>query len=293
MTIAKPLRFAPKMILCPLDLSAASQTVLSWARMFAETYRAKLELLHAEWPEYPPYFLPSQETELEARAEQNRAALGQDLAKLAREALGPNLSPEIAVLEGHPVEVILARAASAKPDLIVMGSHGRSGISRLRFGSVAENVVLATLTPTLVAKTRADGQPAKISRVLCPVNLTEGAHRCLELSAEVAGDFRAQLVVLHAVEEGTFDLSSKHQELCQWVPPEVRNHCDLVEVVRHGNAAEQILLTARDRAVDLIILEAGRHPFLDFTILGTTAERVIRHADSAVLVVPSKNEAAT
>ena len=290
---ARPLHFAPKMILCPLDLSAAWQTVLSWARVFAETYGAKLELLHAEWPEYPPYFLPSQETELEAKAEQHRAAVVQDLAKLAREALGPNLSPEIAVLEGHPVEAILAREASAKPDLIVMGSHGRSGIKRLRFGSVAENVVLATSTPTLVAKARTDGRPAKISRVLCPVNLIEGVHRCLELSAEVAAAFRAQLVVLHAVEEGTFDLSSKHQELCQWIPADVRNHCDLVEVVRHGNAAEQILLTAQERAVDLIILDAGHHPFLDFTILSTTAERVIRHADSAVLVVPSRNEAGT
>jgi nucleotide-binding universal stress UspA family protein len=96
-----------------------------------------------------------------------------------------------------------------------------------------------------------------------------------------------------SVEEGTFDLGAKHQELCQWVLEEVREHCDLVEVVHHGNAAEQILLTARDRGADLIILEAGHRPFLDFTILGTTAERVIRHADSAVLMVPWKNEAAT
>src|SRR5579863_423875 len=283
--IAKPPRFAPKSILCPLDLSAASRDVLSWARMFAETYQAKLELLHAEWSEYPPYFLPSQQAELEARAERHRAVLGQELVRLAQEALGSDLSHEIAVLEGHPVEVILARVASTKPDLIVMGSHGRSGISRLRLGSVAENVVRTTLTPTLVGKTRAGGQPAKISRLLCPVNFTEGARRCLRLSAEIADAFRAQLVVLHAIEEGTFDLSSKHQELCQWVPAEVRNHCDLVEVVRHGNAAEQILLTARDRGVDLIILEGGHRPFLDFTILGTTADRVIRHADSAVLVV--------
>ncbi len=286
MTTDKPLRFAPKMILCPLDLSAASRTVLGWARLFGETYHAKLELLHAEWTEYPPYFFPSQAADLEARAEAHRTSLSQELAKIAKEALGPNLSPEIAVLEGPAVEVILNRVGSVKPDLIVMGSHGRSGISRLRLGSVAGNVVRETLTPTLVAKAHADGRPAKSSRILCPVNLIDGTHRCLELSAEIARDFGAQLVVLHAVEEGIFDLSATHQELCQWVPAEVRTHCDLVEVVRHGNTAEQILLTARDRAADMIILEGGRHPFMDFTILGTTAERVIRHADSAVLIVP-------
>jgi len=286
MTTIKPMRFAPKMILCPLDMSATSRTVLSWARLFAETYHAKLQLLHAEWPEYPPYFFPSQEPELEARAGQQRAALGRSLAKLASETLGTDLSSEIAVLEGPAVEVILNRAASEKPDLILMGSHGRSGISRLRLGSVAENVVLAASTPTLVVKAHANGAPVKISRVLCPVNLTEEAHRGLRLSAELAGAFGAQLVVLHAVEEGVFDLKVKHQELCQWVPAEVRSRCDLVEVVRHGNPAEQILLTAREQGIDLIVLEAGRRPFLDFTVLGTTAERVIRHADPAVLVVP-------
>ncbi len=286
MTTVKHARFAPKKILCPLDLSAASGTVLGWARLFAETYQAKLELLHAEWAEYPPYFFPSQQAELEARSGQHRAALGQALAKLAKEALGPDISPEITVVEGPAVEVILNQAASAKPDLIVMGSHGRSGISRMRLGSVAENVVRETSTPTLIAKAHTNGAHAKISRVLCPVNLTEGAHRPLQLSAEIAGAFGAQLVVLHAVEEGVFDLTARQQDLCQWVPAEVRGHCDLVEVVRHGNAAEQILLTARERGADLIVLEAGRRPFLDFTILGTTAERVIRHADSAVLVVP-------
>ncbi len=282
----RQIHFAPKAILCPLDLSAASPAVLRWARLFVEIYWAKLEVLYAEWPEYPPYFLSSQLDELEAKAEHHRAVLGQELAGIARETLGPNLSPEITVLEGYPVETILAHATFTKPDLIVMGSHGRSGINRLRLGSVAENVARTALTPILIAKARADGAPAKISRVLCPVNLTDSAHPGLEIAAEIARAFRAQLVVLHAVEEGTFDLSSKRQELCQWVPEDVRTRCDMIEIVRHGNAAEQILLAARDQAADLIVLEAGRRPFLDFTIPGTTAERVIRHADSAVLVVP-------
>lgn len=293
MMTAKPFRFAPKMILCPLDLSAASRTVLGWARLFAETYQANLELLHAEWSEYPPYFLPSQQEELEARTEQGRAALGHDLAKLARETLGPNLSPEIVVLEGHPVETILDRATSRKPDLIVMGSHGRSGITRLRLGSVAENVVRTTLTPTLVVRGGSNGQtPPRISRILCPISFTDAARGCLELSAEVAGTFGAQLLVMHSVEEGSANLIAGREQLCQWVPADVRSHCDLVEVLREGNAAEQILLAAREHAVDLIALGAHHRPFLEFTILGTTTERVMRHADSAVLVVPEGSEAA-
>lgn len=46
-------------ILCPVDLSPASSQVLGWARLFAETYRAKVEVLYADWVEWPPYFMPS------------------------------------------------------------------------------------------------------------------------------------------------------------------------------------------------------------------------------------------
>jgi nucleotide-binding universal stress UspA family protein len=82
------------------------------------------------------------------------------------------------------------------------------------------------------------------------------------------------------------------------IPPDsgalllVRSHCDLVEVVGEGNAAEQILLTARKHAVDLIVLGAHHRSFLEFAILGSTTERVMRHADSAVLVVSGGSEAA-
>ena len=293
MTNVKPSRFEPKMILCPLDLSAASGMVLQWSRLFAETYKAKLELLHADWLEYPPYFFPSQEAALEARTQQHRAALERELARLARGTLGADILPEIVVLEGHPVETILGRATFRKPDLIVMGSHGRSGITRLRLGSVSENVVRTTMTPTLVVRALSNGQsPPRISRILCPINFTDAARGCLELSAEVAGAFKAQLLVMHAVEEGSANLKAKREQLCQWISPEVRSHCDLVEVVGEGNAAEQILLTARKHAVDLIVLGAHHRSFLEFAILGSTTERVMRHADSAVLVVPGGSEAA-
>jgi nucleotide-binding universal stress UspA family protein len=285
--------FAPKMILCPLDLSAASRTVLNWAGMFAEVYHAKLELLHAAWSEYPPYFLPSQAEELEGTVQQQRAVLTDSLAKLARETLNTKFATEIAVVEGHPVEKILEHAASRKPELIVMGSHGRSGITRLRLGSVAENVVRSSLTPTLVVRSReAEQMTARISRILCPINFTDAARGCLRTSAEIARSFGAQFVIMHAVEGENANLKSTREQLCQWVPSEVRSRCDLVEVVRQGNAAEQILRVAREHAVDLIALGAQHHRLFEFTMLGSTTERVVRHADSAVLVIPETSTGA-
>ena len=89
----KPLIFAPKMILCPVDLSAASRTVLSWARLFAEAYQAKLKLLHAEWPDYPPYFFLSQEAELEAKPSNAVRHWPKDLQNSPGRRSAPNRFP--------------------------------------------------------------------------------------------------------------------------------------------------------------------------------------------------------
>lgn len=281
-------RFALRDVLCPVDLSSASATVLGWARLFAESYQAKVQVLHADFLEFPPYFLPSQVKELTEQAKRRRAALHRELRRLAQETLGSNVLHEIVVLEGHPVKTILRHAADRQPNLIVVGSHGRSGIARMRLGSVAENVVQEAAIPTLVAKVLENRQvPARISRVLCPVSFTEHARRCLELSAEVAAAFGAQLLAIHALEQSSADLQGIHEQLCQWVPGEARRRCELVEVVRRGNAAEQILQLAREQVVELIVLGAQHRPLLEFTTLGTTTERVMRHADSAVLVLPA------
>jgi nucleotide-binding universal stress UspA family protein len=284
--------FAPKSILCPVDLSPASPTVLRWASLFAGVYGARVELLHADWFEYPPYFLPSQTQELSEVARRNRKVLQESLAKLIKENFGKDIAYQITTLDGHPVQTILNHAAKTKPDLIVMGSHGRSGIVRMRLGSVAEDVVQQADLPTLVVRAPENKPvPAKLSRVLCPVNFNEQSKQNLALSAEVASAFGAQLLVMHAEEEGHSPAMSQ-KLLCDWVPPEARGHCELLEVVRQGNAPEQILMAAHEHSVDIITLSAMHRRFLDFTVIGTTTEKVIRHADTAVLVHPAGIEAA-
>lgn len=293
MASTESLRFEPRKVLCAVDLTPASAEVLQWARLFVEAYQAKLDVVHADYVDYPPYMLPGQAGQLSAESQTRQEELKRHLAELVRDAIGKLPAPELAILDGHPAEALLRRAGSNSPDLIVIGSHGHGGFSRLRLGSVAEHMIRTSPTPTLVARTRADRQIPKIERVLCPVSFDPEARRSLQVAAGVAQKFRAKLAVVHAVDEPHLDLEAKHRELCQWVPDEVRKQCAVVEAVRHGNPAEQILLAAREQSADLIVLGAARRPFLELAILGDTAERVLRHAESAVLVLPSKVEAAT
>lgn len=283
-------QFPPKSILCPLDLSSASSKVLRWAGLLAASYNARLQILHAEWAEYPRYFLPSQAEELAAAAERARRTIGDELERLVNETISAETAYEVTILEGHPAERILEYAEQQRPDLIVMGSHGRSGFARMRLGSVAENVVQQTSIPTLVVRAPG-GKPAprKISSVLCPVTFDEHADQGILISAALASTTGAHLIVMH-VEEGGLSSDGIEKQLCDLVPNNVKGHCEVIEVIRHGNAAEQILLVTREHDADIITLTARHRRFLDVTVIGNTTEKVMRHADSAVLVLPVAGE---
>jgi nucleotide-binding universal stress UspA family protein len=115
------------------------------------------------------------------------------------------------------------------------------------------------------------------------VNFSEMSAENLMASAQIAVAFGAQLVVMHAEEHGPSPSASQEQ-LCEGLPSDLKGRCNLVEVTRSGNAAEQILLAAREHNVDLITITARHRRLLDFRVIGTTTEKVMRHADGAVLV---------
>ncbi len=281
------LKFAPKQILCPVDLSPASNAVLSWARLIAEAFGSRVEVLHADWSEPPRYFTEGQLSALDAEAVLRRKTLERDLQDLAQNVLGSGISFTVSVVEGHAVDVILEQLKKNPPDLVVMGSHGHSGVARLLMGSVAENVVREAQCPTLIV--RGPEIPAgqrQLHRVLCPVNLTDTARECAELASGVAATLGAELRVLQAVEDKAPHSDTTREHLCQWVPEDVRNRCRISEIVVKGDAAEQIILSARREKIDLIVLGAERRSFLEFSTLGRTTERVLRHGPSSILLVP-------
>jgi nucleotide-binding universal stress UspA family protein len=279
--------FAPKKILCAVDMSPASGEVLRWAGLIARAFESQVEVLHADWLEAPRYFTEGQVEDLAAESEERRRRIRGDLQKLADEVLGRDVSHSVSVEEGHAVEVILQRIRRNPPDLVIMGSHGHSAVARFLLGSVAENVVREARCPTLVVKAPANGaKPSQPHAVLCPIKPGESGQRRVELSAAISSALGAELHLVQAVEEGAAGNATAPQ-LCDSVPRELAGHCQVTEIVLHGAAAEQIILYAREHAIDLIVLGAEHRSFLEFTTLGRTTERVLRHGPSSVLIVPA------
>ena len=140
-------------ILVATDLSSASEPALRAAHRLREATGARIYVLHVDACELPAYF-GSAETErlLHELRSARRDAVKQVKERVEQTLAGPF---EIVVVEGSPAETILRVADQIQADLIVIGTHGRRGLSRLMLGSVADRVLRTTLRP--VVAVRQDG----------------------------------------------------------------------------------------------------------------------------------------
>jgi len=141
-----------KRILCPVDFSEFSNAALEDAAGLAKAVGGELTLLHAF--QNPAYVLPMQGyvglgedffTKL-------RGQLEDEVASQARPLREQGIAVRTDVLEGVPYKVIVDQAKEMQADLIVMGTHGRTGLAHALTGSVAERVVRLAHCPVLVTK---------------------------------------------------------------------------------------------------------------------------------------------
>jgi universal stress protein A len=139
-------------ILAPTDFSDYSKKALSDAFELAQTFGAKLSLLHVV--ELPPYPLegfapPAVSADLLSDLERQASA---ELARVLPEARQATIEVTRAVAMGAPSQTIVETAEAAHVDLIVMATHGRTGLSHLLIGSVAERVVRTAPCPVLTIR---------------------------------------------------------------------------------------------------------------------------------------------
>ena len=137
-------------ILCPYDFSDSSAHALRYALAFAEAQAAELVLLHVV--EVPLYYL-SPELALPADTlMRQREVCVRDLTAIAAEARQEHPRTDSLVEDGMPFPRIIQTARRLGVDLIVMGTHGRTGLAHVLLGSVAEKVVRKAPCPVLTVK---------------------------------------------------------------------------------------------------------------------------------------------
>jgi nucleotide-binding universal stress UspA family protein len=136
-------------ILHPTDFSRASGAAFQWAMGMAKTNHAELVLIHVMSPAALYYVSPQTYAGIEAAA---RAAGQKLLNALAGKAKKAGVRCKTLLLDGIPHERIVRAARSTRADLVVIGTHGRSGFAKVMLGSVASRVVASATCPVLTVR---------------------------------------------------------------------------------------------------------------------------------------------
>jgi nucleotide-binding universal stress UspA family protein len=204
-------------------------------------------------------------------------------------------SVDWALLDGHPATAICARAAACDAPLIVMSTHGHTGIRRTWLGSIAHGILRHTLAPVLMlrppgmpAADRDDANKPPFKNIIVALDGSAFAEQVLPHAATVAKASNARLILLRIVEpaeNNDFATRQASAYLDEVARRESSTHSSLdVHVEKGASPGSAILEYAHALARPLIGM-ASHGRGLSRLFLGSVADEVVRGAPSAVLMV--------
>jgi nucleotide-binding universal stress UspA family protein len=288
-------------ILCPVDRSATSARALDYGLMLAGWYAASLTALEVIWVNVPPVSSSAQPVLSPAQLDSFAADLKTFVD--ARTPTGTSATTKIG--QGPVVTAILHEARALPADLIVMGTHGHSGVERFLLGSVAEKTLPKATCPVLTippAAADAPSAPQPFQSILCAIDFSPASLEALEYALHLAEESGKRLTLLHVFDwdedrlmpaqfdTDTRDIRREHRDatverLRALVPAEARTWCDCRELTATGRPHEEVVLAAAGEGADLIVMGAHGRRASDVLLFGSTTNQVVRHATCPVLTI--------
>lgn len=278
-------------VLCPTDYSEFSARALERAVRLAQWFEARLTALHVIPSTSPAVMLAGAAGGGYVAVPENllrevRESAEEELRRFVRPHLGAGIAIDTVVVEGEPGREIERVAGDLPADLVVMGTHGRSGWAHLWLGSTTETVMRRTPCPVLAVGRENPGTLGGLfHRILCAVDLTPASQGTVDLALSFAQENLARVTLLHVAEgrAAANGVDAALEQLRRSGRP-ARPFCDVTERVETGSAAREIVRVAKETRADLVVVGAhsafGLVPFF----LGSTAAEVVRHAPCPVLV---------
>jgi nucleotide-binding universal stress UspA family protein len=287
-------------IVVPLDGSAESEAALPHARAIAAATGGKLVLFSSVY--LPDMWLaPATQVDLSVEIEAARDYLESRRAGLTE------IPTEVAVGEGLPAQAILEYARSSGADLIAMTTHGRSGVSRLAWGSVAGKVQHSTETPLLVVRPPEGGEPSAsappVEKILVPLDGSRLSQAALPFAQALAQAFGASLLLLHSVptpsagKPGTFVPTVHDRTLRESIDSgkamldrlarsiESASGVTAERTVTLGDPVEQIVTVAEAESAGLVVMSTHGNAGAGRWLIGSVADAVVRRAHVPCLLV--------
>lgn len=284
-------------IVVPVDLSEPSLTALKFAALLAKSSRRGIEAVFAVSATRvrPSGQKPATAAGLvgELTAEAKKGLLE------ALAALDKSVEVQGVVREGPAAEVIEAYAKERGASLLVMGTHGRTGVGRWVLGSVAERVIRTVDTPTLVVPAQYEEVPG--GPIVVAYDFSENSRRALEEAKKLANAMGSELHVLHVYADPWADRRAYHEAKGHRIKSEdIRERALEVgmqkvledelagaatAVTRKGVADDVVVSYANEVGAAVVALGSTGKDGVERALLGSTAQRLFRTVQRPLLVV--------
>lgn len=292
-------------ILVPVDFSDHSQKALRFAVQIAKATHAKLDLLHSHTPPLGTvtpydYALPAAVlAELRAEAEKQ-------LAETLAQAKAQDAEAESHLSDGHPTSAICDAAERLASDLIVMGTHGHSGLKHLLLGSVTESVIRRVTCPVIsVPHTKSDTD-RPIRTILVPVDFSVHAEHALDWAIRFAKVFDARIHLLHSYPVNVGSVSpygpalpseytlalrqAAEEKISEWADKITAKDIAVETELSQIFPSEIITQVAEKVDADLIAMGTRGLTGLKHILLGSVAERTLRAAPCPVMTIRREDD---
>jgi nucleotide-binding universal stress UspA family protein len=286
-----------KRILVPLDGSNLAELAIPYAEEIAAAFNSEIVLLNVSEPAESQY------------CHMHQLYL-EEIAKQVREHIKgrrPDMVRAV-VLSGEPAKQIIDYAWRRKVGLIIMTSHGRSGITQWATGSVANKVLNATRVPVSLIKVvkppqRVPGKPL-LNKILLPLDGSKAGEAALPYIRELINRLESEVTLFgvvpagqHVRTVGGLDYILYPEQDLKRLKDEAREYLDRVchrlsggkatvkVELKVGDVAREIIKFAEEMNVSLIAISAHGHSGVEKWVFGSIAHKVLQASNTSVLLV--------
>lgn len=293
-------------LLVGTDTSRASEVAVTQAAALAKHLGADMILMYVGIkPEtehdVPAMFATSAEMKRLAEAMYRRDVRAVDA--LIERARSIGVAVERRIVDGDPASALVDAAVELDADLVVAGTHGRTGIDKFLLGSVADRIVHSSTRPVMVARDSDSDPVAGYRRILVPTDFSATAHAAAELALAVASA-DAELTLLHCWRLPTGVSSgpaSVVDPIVRSVEREIRSEGQQL-IATLGAAATVVFKTVRkppeqgvsealdDGEFDLVVIGSQGRTGLARFLLGSVATATLHNAQCSVIIVPPSDD---
>jgi nucleotide-binding universal stress UspA family protein len=297
-------------ILVPIDFSKMSVQAIEIGKGLAQRFGATIHLAHVHYWQYPADFMGPVISSgfLPVSFEEHRSRQSaEELKAIASKAGLPPRGQTHLRTGASAFHEICNLAQEIPADLIVMPTHGYTGLKHVFLGSTAERVVQHAPCPVFVVRQlgkRAPGKKSGYKKILVPVDFSGCSQKGLDYAIGFANELGAEIALLHATylgyihsSEGTalYDIPGLQKAARKSAERQMQK---LVRAAKFGRVKFETVFTeaspvldicdfAKNHDVDLIITSTHGLTGFQHVLIGSIAEKMVRHAPCSVLVVPS------